>query len=111
MRTWSAPAEPVGGTPEQVTEQLLARLAASLVEEPVESPAVLRSMPTHPDATRAALSAASGHQEQLSESIPGDDADVRAALISATLIRHATPEQIVDLMRRALRSLTNADAD
>jgi AcrR family transcriptional regulator len=121
--TRSTPAEPVSGTPEQVTEQLLAKLATSLIDEPVESLAVLRSMLTHPNATQAARAAASSHQKQLSEAIPADDAEVRAALVSATLIgvvlsrhllhfealREADPKQITDLLRPVLFSLTNAD--
>ena len=44
--THASPAQPLGGTPEQVSEQILAILADSLTSEPVQSLAVLRSMLT-----------------------------------------------------------------
>lgn len=121
--THTEPAQPVGGTPEEVTEQVLAKLADSLVHEPVASLAVLRSMLTHAGASEAAAEGAARHRAQLSSAIPTDDADLRAALISATMIgvvvsrhllkfddlRDAPPEQIVELLRPCLRSLTHAD--
>jgi AcrR family transcriptional regulator len=121
--THAEPAEPVGGTPAEITEQVLARLADSLVNEPIASLAVLRSMLTHAGASEAAAEGAARYRAQLSGAIPTDDADVRAALISATLIgvivsrhllqfddlRDAPPEQIIDLLRPCLRSLTHAD--
>jgi len=62
-------------------------------------------------------------QAQISRPIPADDADVRAALVSAVWLgvivsRHllnsdalaaASPQQVVDLLRPCLRSLTRAD--
>ncbi|WP_214416477.1 TetR/AcrR family transcriptional regulator [Sphaerisporangium fuscum] len=115
--------EPAGGTPAELTEQLLSTLAASLAEEPVASLAVMRSMLTHPGASRAAAENAARYSESLREAIPGDDAGVRAATISAIMIglvvsrhllkfddlRDAPPEQIVELLRPCLRSLTRAD--
>jgi len=70
-----------------------------------------------------AAEGAARYRAQLSGAIPTDDADVRAALISTTLIgvivsrhllkfddlRDAPPEQIIDLLRPCLRSLTHAD--
>ncbi|MGI8335777.1 TetR family transcriptional regulator [Actinomadura scrupuli] len=121
--THAEPAQPVGGTPEEVTEQVLAKLADSLVHEPIASLAVLRSMLTHAGASEAAAEGSARYRAQLSSAIPTDDADVRAALISATLIgvvvsrhllkfddlRDAPPEQIIELLRPCLRSLTHAD--
>ena len=121
--THATPAQPVGGTPEQVSEQILAILADSLTNEPVQSLAVLRSMLTHPEAAQVAREGAARYRAQISRSIPAADADTRAALISAIMIgvivsRHllttdsladAAPEQIVGLLRPCLRSLTLAD--
>jgi AcrR family transcriptional regulator len=121
--THASPAQPVGGTPEQVSEQILAILADSLAHEPAQSLAVLRSMLTHPEATQVAQEGAAHYRAQISRSIPAADADTRAALISAIMIgvivsRHllkadsladASPQQIVGLLRPCLRSLTLAD--
>jgi AcrR family transcriptional regulator len=121
--TRASPAQPLGGTPEQVSEQILAILADSLTNEPVQSLAVLRSMLTHPEAAQVAQEGAARYRAQISRSIPAADADTRAALVSAIMIgvivsRHllknggltnTTPQQIVGLLRPCLRSLTLAD--
>lgn len=102
---------------------MLDRLAASMTDEPVESLAVLRSMLTHPGASDAASEEAARYRAQLAEAIPAADSGVRAALISAVMIsvvlgrhllkledlRDAPPEQIAELLRPCLRSLTGTD--
>ncbi|MCO6005209.1 TetR family transcriptional regulator [Actinoallomurus purpureus] len=112
-----------GGTADQVAEQLLDRLRGSLTDEPVESLAVLRSMLTHPEAAHEVRAASRVYKDRISEAIPDDQADLRAAMVSAVLIgvalgRHmikldhladADPEQIVEILRPAIRSLTKAD--
>jgi AcrR family transcriptional regulator len=121
--THASPTQPLSGTPEQVSEQILAILADSLANEPVQSLAVLRSMLTHPEAAQVAQEGAARYRAQISRSIPAVDAGTRAALVSAIMIgvvvsRHllknggltdATPQQIVALLRPCLRSLTLAD--
>jgi AcrR family transcriptional regulator len=113
----------LSGSAEQVTEQILARLAESLASEPVHSLALLRSMLTHPEAAQTLREGAARFQAQISRPIPGDDADVRAALVSAVMLgvivsRHllnsdaltaASPQRVIDLLRPCLRSLTRAD--
>jgi AcrR family transcriptional regulator len=113
----------LSGSAEQVTEQILARLAESLTSEPVHSLALLRSMLTHPEAAQTLREGAARFQAQISRPIPGDDADVRAALVSAVMLgvivsRHllnsdaltaASPQRVIDLLRPCLRSLTRAD--
>ena len=113
----------LSGSAEQVTEQILARLAASLASEPVHSLALLRSMLTHPEAAQTLREGAARLQAEISRPIPADDADVRAALVSAVMLgvivsRHllnsdplttASPQQVIDLIRPGLRSLTRAD--
>jgi AcrR family transcriptional regulator len=112
-----------GDTAEEIAEQLLDRLRQSLIEEPVGSLAALRSMLTRPDAAAEVRGNAQADRVKVSKAIPGDDGDLRAAVISAVLIgavlgRHlikldqladADPDQIVELLRPAILSLTKAD--
>jgi AcrR family transcriptional regulator len=122
--TQASPAQGLTGPPDQVSEQILARLADSLASEPVQSLAMLRSMLTHPEAAEAVRAGAAQYRAQISRSIPAADADLRAELVSAVILgvvvsRHllksgltgADPEDIVDLLRPCLRSLTRAGED
>jgi AcrR family transcriptional regulator len=111
------------GTAEEVADQLLDRLLRSLIDEPVESLALLRSMLTHPEAAREIHAGSRVHKATLSRAIPDDEADLRADVVGAALIgvvlgRHlirldhlvaADPERVVELMRPVIRSLTRAD--
>jgi len=121
--TQAGPLPELIGSAEQVTEQILARLAESLGSEPVHSLALLRSMLTHPEAAQTLREGAARLQAQISRPIPADDADVRAALVGAVMLgvivsRHllksgaltaASPQQVIDVLRPCLRSLTRAD--
>ena len=123
--THGSPPQELAGPPEEVSEQILARLADSLATEPVHSLAVLRSMLTHPEAAEAVRAGAAQYRAQISRSIPASDADLRAELVSAVILgvvvsRHllksggltgADPDHIIDLLRPCLRSLTRADQD
>lgn len=114
-----------GGTADQVAEQLLGRLRESLAEEPVESLALLRSMLTHPEAAHEIRAASHAHKDRISQAIPDDEADLRAAVVSAALIgvvlgRHlieldhladADPERIVEILRPAVRLITKAETE
>ena len=114
-----------GDTAEEVAGRLLARLRRSLEEEPVESLALLRSMLTHPEAAAEVRTATRADKDRISDAIPDDDADLRAAVTNAALIgvvlgRHlirldhladADPERVIALLRPAVRSLTRADTD
>lgn len=111
-----------GGTAEEVSEQLLDRLRGSLTDEPVESLALLRSMLTHPEAADELRTGSRAYHDRISQAIPGDEADLRAAVVSAALIgivlgKHlvrldhladADPERVIDILRPAVRSLTRA---
>jgi AcrR family transcriptional regulator len=122
--TRGAVAEPVRGTPDEVVEQILDRLMASLAEEPAQSLAIMRSMLTNPEAAEAAGGGAARHQAQIERSlgeIPA--AGTRAALINAVLLgvilsrhlldsaelRDAPAGEITALLRPCLRSLAGAD--
>ena len=122
--THNRPAQQLSGTAAEVTEQILARLEESLASEPVQSLALLRSMLTHPDAAQALREGAAQYQAQISAPIPAEDADLRAALVGSVMLgvvvsRHllksdalagASPQQVIDLLRPCLRSLTRADS-
>jgi AcrR family transcriptional regulator len=111
-----------GETPEEVAQELLGVLRQSLIEEPIGSLAMLRSMLTHPEAA-AEVGNAHAERVKVSKAIPGVDGNLRAAVLSAILIgvvlgRHlikleeladADPEQIVELLGPVVRSLTKAD--
>ncbi|GAA2139557.1 TetR/AcrR family transcriptional regulator [Actinomadura napierensis] len=111
-----------GGTAGDIAEQLLAHLRESLVEEPVESLALLRSMLTHPEAAREFRSASRTYKDRIGEAIPDDEGDLRAAVVTAALIgvvmgRHlikldhladADPDRIAEILRPAVRAITRA---
>lgn len=110
----------ISGEPAQATEQLLAALAERLTNEPVASLTILRSMLTNPEAASSASTAAARYQAQIAQAIPADDANLRAAIISAitigiTVSRHliksdelagADPAQVIRLLRPCMLSLT-----
>jgi len=117
----AAPVPELSGTPAEAAEQILAGLAGRLADEPAASLALLRSMLTNPEAASAASAGIARYQAQIARVLPaGDDAGLRAAVISAitlgiTVSRHlikadelasADPEQVIGLLRPCLQSLT-----
>jgi AcrR family transcriptional regulator len=120
VTTGARPLPDLTGPSSQLADQLLAQLAGSLETEPVQSLAVLRSMLTHPEAAHSLGERTIRYRAQLADAIPAPDADLRAALISAIILgvavdRHllktggldvATPEEIINLLRPILRTLT-----
>jgi AcrR family transcriptional regulator len=115
----AAPVPEIGRAPGQAAEQLLASLNDRLANEPVASLTLLRSMLTNPEAASAASAAIARYQAQIAQAIPGDDADLRAAIISALILglmvsRHliksdelasADPEHVIKLLRPCVLSL------
>jgi AcrR family transcriptional regulator len=109
----------ISGAPQQAAEQLLASLADRLANEPVASLTLMRSMLTNPEAASAASTAIARYQAQIAQAIPGDNADLRAAVISAITLgilvsRHliksdeladADPEEVIKLLRPCVLSL------
>ena len=116
----AAPVPEISGAPGQAAEQLLASLADRLANEPVASLTLMRSMLTNPEAASAASAAIARYQAQIAQAIPGDNADLRAAIISAVTLgimvsRHliksdelatADPAHVVELLRPCMLSLT-----
>jgi Tetracyclin repressor-like, C-terminal domain len=119
VRIDAAPVPEVSGAPGQAAEQILAGLASRLASEPAASLALLRSMLTNPEAASAASAGIARYQAQIAQAIPADDANRRAAIISAvtlgiTVCRHliksdelatADPAQVIRLLRPCLLSL------
>lgn len=117
--------EPLGGTPEQVAELLLAALEAKVTAEPVGALAAVRSMFTHPDAAKEVREAMLAEQRQAAEAIPEEDADLRTGLIGAltlgTIIaryllgldglRDAPPDRIIALLRQSFHSIIYGDPE
>src|SRR6266700_1027074 len=116
----AAPVPEIGGTPAEATERILATLADRLASVPAASLALLRSMLTNPEAASAASAGIARYEAQIAQAIPADDADLRAAMISAitlgiTVSRHliksdqlaaADPDRVIELLRPCLHSLT-----
>jgi AcrR family transcriptional regulator len=112
------PAE-VSGTPAQAAEQILASLANRLANEPVSSLTVFRSMLTNAEAASAVRDVIARYQAQIAETIPADDASLRAAVISAIdlgliVFRYlmksdelaaADPAHVISLLRPCMLSL------
>jgi AcrR family transcriptional regulator len=115
----TAPLPQLSGAPGQAAEQILAALASRLANEPVASLTLLRSMLTNPEAASAAGAAIARYQAQIAQAIRADDADLRAAIISAITLglvvsRHlvksdelanADPTQVIRLLRPCVLSL------
>ncbi len=116
----AAPVPELSGTPEEAADQILAGVADRLASAPVASLALLRSMLTNPEAASAASTGIARYEAQIAQAIPADDADLRAAIISAitlgiTVSRHllkfdelatADPARVIELLRPCLLSLT-----
>ena len=117
----AVPVSEVSAAPGQAAEQILAGLADRLESEPVASLTLLRSMLTNPEAAAATSAGIARYQARIAQAIPADDADLRAAIISAitlglTVSRYliksdelatADPEQVIRLLRPVMLSLAD----
>jgi AcrR family transcriptional regulator len=117
----AVPVSEVSAAPGQAAEQILAALADRLESEPVASLTLLRSMLTNPEAAAAARAGIARYQARIAHAISADDADLRAAIISAitlglTVSRHliksdelatADPAQVIRLLRPVMLSLAD----
>ncbi|MBO0881779.1 MAG: TetR family transcriptional regulator [Mycobacterium sp.] len=117
--------EPIGGTPEQVAELLLASLGAKINAEPVAALAAVRSMFTHPEAAKEVREAMLAEQRQAAETVAVEDADLRTGLIGAMTLgtvigryllgldglRDAPPDKITALLRRSFHAIVHGDPE
>ncbi|MFE3193708.1 TetR family transcriptional regulator [Nocardia sp. NPDC059240] len=113
--------EPIGGTPAEAAESLLAALGAKLEDEPVNALAAIRSMLTHTEAAEGVRAAMAEQQRQAAGHLAADEADLRAGLLGAVTLgvvigRHllqldglkdAPPERITALMRSVFHDLAH----
>jgi len=121
----AAPLPELSAAPGEAAQPILAGLADRLANEPVASLTLLRSMLTNPEAADAVGAAATRYQEQIAETIPAEDAQLRAAIISAVMLgitvsRHlvqadalvdADPEEIVRLLEPGIQALAKGSGD
>jgi AcrR family transcriptional regulator len=117
--------EPVGGSPEQVAELLLAALGAKVAAEPVGALAAVRSMFTHPEAAKEVREAMLAEQRHAAETITGEDAALRTGLIGALTLgtvigryllgldglRDAPSDKIMALLRQSFHSIIHGDPE
>lgn len=113
------------GPASQLAEQLLDALHTKLTEEPTATLAMLRSMLTHPEAAERVRATLAHQHQQLSSALASPDAALRTGLTGAITLgvvvgrhllrldglRDAPPEQIIELLRPCLESLTQTEPD
>ncbi|MEO3875336.1 TetR family transcriptional regulator [Nonomuraea sp. B12E4] len=109
---------------EELVETLLGTLNLKMGELPQSTLAMMRSMLTHPEAATSAKETLDGQINRLAEAISGEDARLRAALVTMIMVgvtvgrqlleldelRGASPEDIARLLRPSLRALTGPEA-
>ncbi|RSN01798.1 TetR/AcrR family transcriptional regulator [Nonomuraea sp. WAC 01424] len=119
----AAPALDAAVGAEELVEHLLDTLNVKMGELPQGSLAMMRSMLTHPEAGASAREALGRQIDGLAASIPGDDARLRAALMTAIMLgvtvghqllgllelRDVPPEEIARVLRPSLRALTGPE--
>ncbi|MBT2234398.1 TetR/AcrR family transcriptional regulator [Nonomuraea sp. NEAU-A123] len=102
-----APAPVAPGDTDELVEQLLGSLCMKMGELPQGSLAMMRSMLTHPEAAASARAVLSRQIHQIGESIPGDDARMRAALMTTIMLGVTVGHQLLELDE--LREVPQAD--
>jgi AcrR family transcriptional regulator len=113
------PDEPLPTDPGRLSELLLAIIEVKLGEPSVEALPLLRSMFTHPEATERMRESLAGQVTQYAAAQPGDQAELRAALLVAWMLgltltrnllglgplRDAPAAEVVALLRPCFRAL------
>ncbi|MET8869210.1 TetR family transcriptional regulator [Nonomuraea sp. NPDC004580] len=108
---------------EEVVERLLGTLPMKLGELSQSRLAMLRSMLTHPEAAVSARRALGEQIDRVAQTLPAEDARLRAALMTLVLLgvtvghqlleldelRDVPEEEIARLLRPSLRALTGQD--
>jgi AcrR family transcriptional regulator len=119
------PEPPDAQSPEQLAEFLIGSLRVKLDGVPMASMAALRSMLTHPDAARDVQALIGAQIRQRAEAIPGQDAELRAALLGTTVLgvvigrhllrldalRDIPADKIIELLRPCFLQLAGAASD
>src|SRR5215211_2169122 len=77
---------PAGEPPEHIVERMLATLGVKIGGLPQASLAMMRSMLTYPQAGAGARATLESQVEQIAAAIPAADAQLRAALMIATML-------------------------
>ena len=114
-------AEAATGSPPQIAESLLRTLRDRLLDEPLASLAVLRSMLTHPEAADSFRAAAQPRMTEIQNAIPAPRPDLRAGLLNAIIngvimdryllklspLSEASADEIIDLLRPCFLALVD----
>jgi AcrR family transcriptional regulator len=112
--------EDLTGDAEGLTEHLMTMLGLKLGGLPQASLTALRSALTHPEAAERVRQVQAHHVSQIGDSMAGEDAELRAALIVAIMLgvtierhlielgplRDASYDEITELLRPCLETLT-----
>ncbi|MGN9846287.1 TetR/AcrR family transcriptional regulator [Nonomuraea sp. H19] len=116
--------DPAAGlSADELVEQVLGTLDVKMGELPQGTLAMMRSMLTHPEAATSAREALGRQIDRLAQSIPGDDARLRAALTVAIMLgvtvghqlleldelREVSREEIARVLRPSLLALTGPE--
>ncbi|MGI5284232.1 TetR/AcrR family transcriptional regulator [Nonomuraea polychroma] len=115
-----APVPDTGLDADKLVEQLIGTLSMKIGELPQSSLAMMRSMLTHPEAAASARELLGRQIDRLADSIPGEDARLRAALMTMVMLgvtvghqlleldelRDVPQEEIARVLRPSLRALT-----
>ncbi|MEW9554377.1 TetR family transcriptional regulator [Nonomuraea sp. NPDC050783] len=118
-----APPPAAGLDADELVGHLLGTLDTKIGALSQGSLAMMRSMLTHPEAAAAAREVLGRQIDSLAASIPGDDARLRAALMTVVMLgvtvghqlleleelRTAPQEEIARLLRPSLRALTGQE--
>ncbi|WP_327585759.1 TetR family transcriptional regulator [Nonomuraea sp. NBC_00507] len=118
-----APVPGAGLDANELVEYLLGTLTMKIGELPQGSLAMMRSMLTHPEAAAAARELLGRQIDRLADSIPSEDARLRAALMTMIMLgvtvghqllelddlREVSQEEIARVLRPSLRALTGPE--
>ncbi|GFE13634.1 TetR family transcriptional regulator [Streptomyces glebosus] len=115
----------IGGSPAEVADTLLTSLGDKLVKEPAAALALLRSMLTHPEASREVHAYVSAQQRRIAGALPHDNSALRADLLGAIMLgtligrylirmealQDAPPEEITALLAPCFQALAGEASD
>jgi AcrR family transcriptional regulator len=93
----SSPVPEGDAEPEDLIERMLETLGVKLSGLPPTSLAMMRSMLTHPEAAASAQAVLGRQIDQIGAALAGDDARLRAALVTSIMIGVTIGHQLLDL--------------